>query len=489
MPPTISRRRFLESGIVLTGTAAAVSVPAWRTAAAAAKPKPLAGRLNDIDHVVIVTQENRSFDHYFGTYPDVRGFSDPDAMPGVFAQPFPRNTTVAPVGRILPYHLDTSMSGRGECTPDPTHGWGPQHDSWDSGRMDGFGRVHAGDADWSFMGYYTRADLPYFHAVADAFTLCDDYHCSVLGSTTSNRLYMLSAWIDPAGTQGGPVQSTITWNPQKPTLSWETYPERLTAAGVSWRVYTSPDANTQEEPLADFKQFYPGNAGYRPEYTDAVFGHGYGQFLADAAAGQLPQVSWVSTSIVDDEHPAGAPDSGQFALQQVIAAVTANPMAWARTAVFWTYDENGGFFDHVAPPTPPAGTPGEFVGTAPIGLGFRVPMLIISPFSQGGFVARETFDHTSLLQFLEARFGVEVAYLTPWRRSVSGDLTHAFNFAAPVFEPPLHLPPATPLNLAGHPECGTEEATMAASPTPTSQTMPVQERGTRPSPSGLRRRR
>ena len=477
-------RRDVLKGVAAVGGAAmagGLSPRALRALAATGGP----GQLTDIDHVVVVIQENRSFDHYFGTYPDVRGFDDARAIPGVFSQRFDRNTSLPPVGRVLPYHLDTSSTGAGECLPDPGHGWGTQHEAWNAGRMDRWGPAHDGDHDWSFMGYYTRADLAYYHAVADAFTLCDAYHCSVLASTSSNRVYSVSAWLDPDGRAGGPVQSTISWNPtSRGTLSWTTYPERLTAKGISWLAYSSPDADSQENPLVDFEQFYPGNPGYQPAYTDAVFGHTFQDFLADAAAGNLPQVSWVLTSIVDDEHPSADPQEGEFAQQQVIDALTANPLTWPRTALFWTFDENGGFFDHVAPPTAPPGTSGEYVGADVIGLGFRVPMLVVSPFSKGGFVCRDTLDHISPLLFMERRFGVEVPNITPWRRSVVGDMTGAFNFAAPDFGAP-RLPVATPMNLAQHPECATEEATMHASPTPTSQTMPRQEAGTRPSPSGV----
>jgi phospholipase C len=477
----IDRRELLRAGAGLAVATAGGVVPGWLASAAAAPACP--GKLSDIDHVVIVIQENRSFDHYFGTYPGVRGFSDPTALPNVFSQAFANNTSVPPRGRVLPYRLNTSSAGRGECTPDPTHAWGAQHQARDGGAMDAWGAAHAGDADWSFMGYYSRSDLSYYYAVADAFTICDGYHCSVLGPTTPNRLYSVSAWLDPHGVSGGPVTGTFSWDPTAPRLSWTTYPERLTAAGVSWIAYSSPDADSEENPLVDFKQFYPGNAGYRPSYTDAVFGHTYADFLADAAAGQLPQVSWVLTSVLDDEHPSAAPLEGQFALQEVIAALTSNQAAWAKTALFWTHDENGGFFDHVPPPTPPPATAGEFVGQAPIGLGFRVPLLVVSPYSQGGFVCRDTFDHTSLLQFIEARFGVEVPFLTGWRRSVTGDLTSAFNFARPQFSAP-RLPVAPPWVPAAHPECATEEITMAASPRPTFQRLPAQEPGTRPSPSG-----
>ncbi|MBV8194674.1 MAG: phospholipase [Candidatus Dormibacteraeota bacterium] len=478
----VTRRDVLKggAGVLGAGLAGGLSPRALRALAATASP----GSINDIDHIVILIQENRSFDHYFGTYPDVRGFQDPNAITGVFSQQFAKNTTVPPIGRVLPYHLNTSSTGAGECTPDPGHSWGTQHQSWDAGAMDMWGPAHAGDADWSFMGYYTRSDLPYFYAVADAFTLCDDYHCSVLASTTSNRLYSVSAWLDPYGTNGGPVQSTISWTgPSSAKLTWTTYPERLTANGISWTAYSSPDADNEENPLVDFMQFYPGNAGFQPSYTDAVFGHTFEDFLVDAAAGNLPQVSWVLTSIVEDEHPSGAPQEGEFALQRVIDALTANPLTWPKTALFWTYDENGGFFDHRAPVTAPPGTYGEYVGSDVIGLGFRVPLLVISPFAKGGFVARDTFDHTSLLRFVETRFGVEIPNLTPWRRSAVGDLTSAFNFASPDTSVPS-LPLATPMDLTQHPECATEEANMSPSPTPTSQSMPSQESGSRPSPSG-----
>jgi phospholipase C len=496
----LSRRELLKAGVA-AGAAMGFSEPLRQALAAPRRP----GRLTDIEHVVFVMQENRSFDHYFGTYPGVRGFADRRAIPGVFEQPFPANTSLAPAGRILPYHLDTSSAGGGECTPDPTHGWGPQHDSWNRGAMDGWGKAHAGDADWSFMGYYTRADLPYLHAVADAFTLCDAYHCSAMGSTTSNRLYSMTGMLDPEGSYGGPVESTIKWSPQDRGVfdpGWITYPEVLADAGVSWKYYATPDGDLEENPLVLFKQYYPGYSSdpalnaRAARLSAALFGQGFETFLTDAAAGNLPQVSWVLTHVNQLEHPAAAPQDGEAALEAIIDALVANPLTWSKTVLFYTHDENGGFFDHVAPPTPAVGTPGEFVGTAakgfdtePIGLGFRVPMLIVSPFSRGGFVARDTFDHTSQLRFLESWLTargvrkVTVPNLTAWRRGAVGDLTSALNFARPDPAAPV-LAPRAPMDPIDHPECATEEATMAPSPKPTSQSMPGQEPGTRPSPSG-----
>jgi phospholipase C len=149
----------------------------------------------------------------------------------------------------------------------------------------------------------------------------------------------------------------------------------------------------------------------------------------------------VLAPLLNSEHPPAPVEWGQYASAQVLSALTANPSVWRKTALFITHDENGGFFDHVPPPTAPSGTAGEYLTVSPlpgdaagiagpIGLGFRVPLLIASPFARGGFVCSDTFDHTSLLRFLETRFGAEVPNLSAWRRGVTGDLTSAFNFVS-----------------------------------------------------------
>src|SRR5260370_15936854 len=139
-------------------------------------------KLSDIEHVVILIQENRSFDHYFGSYRGVRGYSDQSMA---FQQPDPVNTTISPVGTLLPFHLDTSTTNAA-CTHDITHDWVPQHQSWHSGAMDGFVSsrlpINSNDAVLS-MGYYTRADIPYYYALADGFTICDNFFCSVMVPT------------------------------------------------------------------------------------------------------------------------------------------------------------------------------------------------------------------------------------------------------------------------------------------------------------------
>jgi phospholipase C len=434
----LTRRELIGAGLAgagALGVGALLGDPFVRAAMAA---PPACGQLSDIEHVVILVQENRSFDHYFGTYRGVAGFRDPHAMPGVFSQP---GYPVAGYNGVLqPFRIDTRASG--ECTHDINHSWGPQHSYWDNGKLDGFVREHVtvdGVANGSLtMGYYTRADLEFYYALADAFTICDHYHCSVLGPTDPNRLYTLSASLGPDGRAGGPVLSTSSTRVDRfGTLSWTTMPEQLQARGVSWKVYASPDGNFGDNVLPYFKQ-YQSNPTLA---ANALLPSFPGTFETDCALGTLPQVSWVLAPLLLSEHPPAPIEWGQYASATVLKALTSNPSLWAKTALFITFDENGGFFDHVPPPAPPPGTPGEYLtvnplpseagGVAgPIGLGFRVPMLIASPFARGGFVCSDTFDHTSTLRFLESRFGAEVPNLSAWRRSVTGDLTKAFNFAA-----------------------------------------------------------
>jgi phospholipase C len=207
----MTRRRFLELAGIASGTALA-SAAGWSPAAGAAAARraaahaPAGSDLGAVDHVIFLMMENRSFDHYYGTYPGVRGFDDhPAHSLGVFAQPYPANTTRAPLGRLLPFHLDTVHTDVASCTYDLTHNWGPQHQCRNDGRMDRFVEVHTAAANEGpeqgvlTMGYYTRADLPFYYALADAFTICDGYHCSVLGPTDPNRMMQVSGTIDPSG--------------------------------------------------------------------------------------------------------------------------------------------------------------------------------------------------------------------------------------------------------------------------------------------------
>jgi phospholipase C len=210
-------------------------------------------------------------------------------------------------------------------------------------------------------------------------------------------------------------------------------------------------------------------------YRQARTGRPIAQFHNDLRTGNLPQVTWILAHPWESEHPRFLPASGQDMVHQLLAALWRNPAVWARTAFILMWDENDGQFDHVAPPVPDPGTPGEFINGLPIGLGFRVPCLVISPFSRGGYVCSDTFDHTSVLRLLETRFGVEVPNLTPWRRGVTGDLTSAFGFG----EPPRLDVPRLPDTGALLSVALRNLNTLPAPAVPRVQRMPTQERGKR----------
>ena len=418
----LTRRRLLGSAAAAGVAAASLALPVnVRKALAAADNQARPGRLRDIKHVVILMQENRSFDHYFGTMKGVRGFSDPNAvtLPSgkpVFYQPDASHTD----GYLLPFHMDTATTSA-QATPGLPHGWSDQHAAWNNGKMDGW--IPAKGA--LTMGYFTKDDIPFHTGLAEAFTLCDNYHCSVLGPTNPNRLYMWTGMIDPDATGGGPITSnTPAWN--NPFLTWKTYPERLTEAGVSWQVYQEED-NYDDNGLAWFRQ-YANAPRTSPLYKGAMVRKSAGWFEHDAKNDRLPQVSWLVAPSAQSEHPNWMPAAGAEYIASKINAIAANPDVWAKTLFILTYDENDGYFDHVPPPVPPAGTADEFVGGVPIGPGFRVPCTIVSPWTAGGYVSSETMDHTSLIRILERVFGVREPNISAWRRKTMGDMTGALRF-------------------------------------------------------------
>jgi phospholipase C len=264
-------------------------------------------------------------------------------------------------------------------------------------------------------------------------------------------------------------------------FSWTTMPERLSAHGVSWKQYTAAGGGIFDNVLTYFKPYRKGSKlydrGVAPTMDD---------FMSDLEHKRLPKVSWLLLGIGETEHPQySSPQAGETGARQVIEALVAHPDVWRKTALFITWDENGGFFDHVAPPVAPKGTRGEYLTVGklpkaadgirgPIGLGFRVPMLVVSPFSRGGLVCSDTFDHTSTLRFLETRFRVRVPNLSRWRRKTTGDLTSAFNFAAR----PNHGRPALP-------GPGAALCTGAPAVPVTPQPFPKQAKGRRRRPSGI----
>ena len=493
MTPAFSRRALLRAaGVtgVSAGLAGATLRDAAPAAAASASLTCLEDKLKQVEHIVILIQENRSFDHYFGTYPGVRGFDDRSAPRGAAAFQQAYTPPATPTGfpnPMLPFHLDTAVSlppKQGECTNDVEHQWAGQHDSWHKGANDNWMNSHLAtepDAPQAAisMGYYDRSDLAFYYALADHFTICDRYHCSMIAGTDINRLYSMTGTIDPDGWDGGcqflDTQIGTVQNPGADLGTagrWVPYPQVLTKAGISWKVYGTPDGQLGDNVLRYFPQYRP--VGGDPALAAAAFGSNAfpADFLLDCQSGQLPQVSWLLANLPDTEHAPSPPEWGESSTHTVLTALATSP-AWATSVLFVTYDENGGFFDHVPPPVPPAGTPGEFLNQAalsatakaqtitkkgvdtsgePIGLGFRVPMIVMSPFSRnpqpggGPLVDSTVYDHTSLLRFIETwshAIGKPAPIpdrdaakkqpgLSAWRRGAVGDLTASLSLGRPA---------------------------------------------------------
>jgi phospholipase C len=453
------RRTFLQ---LLAAGALTCAFPSSIVRALEIPASHRSGTIRDVEHVVILMQENRSFDHYFGTLGGVRGFGDPR----VIQLPSGRSVWHQPDGDsfVLPFHPGVPNLGL-QFLEDLPHDWATTHAAWNSGRYDQW-VPHKGTTT---MAHLTRSDIPYHFALADAFTVCDAYHCSLLGPTDPNRYHMWTGWVGNDGLGGGPVVDNA-----EAGYTWTTFPERLQEAGVSWQVYqdlgTGLDAqgawgdahdayvgNYGDNALLYFRRFQeslPGDPLHDRAKTGTKITAGgslFDTFREDVLANRLPQVSWIAAPEAYTEHPNWPANYGAWYISQVLDALTANPEVWSKTALFLTYDENDGFFDHMVPPTPPQSraqglstvetTHEIFAGDAklpagPYGLGVRVPMIVISPWSKGGWVNSEVFDHTSLIQFIETRFGLNHAGLhesniTAWRRAVTGDLTSAFDFTSP----------------------------------------------------------
>lgn len=478
--PRISRRSFIggtaaaAAGITAAGITANSAGAATEQAAAASAT----GTLADVQHVVILMQENRSFDHYYGTLQGVRGFGDRSAITisggnSVFNQPNGSS-------RQYPWQLTkTSVIGEtgGQCNGDLDHSWATQQQAFNNGKMDAW---VAAKGNVRTLGYLNRSDIPFHYALADAYTIMDGYHCSIRSATGPNRTYLWSGQIDPSGTAGGPAYD----GGSESGLSWITYAENLQNAGISWKVYQASD-NYGDNGLEYFKQFqnlssssplYPG-VEQVPDSSSDVATAIANQLTADVKAGTLPQVSWIVPNQEYSEHPYATPKSGAYFINLVLNALASNAAVLNSTVLFINYDENDGLFDHVPPPTPEAGTAGEFTQGKAIGLGFRVPMTIVSPWTRGGKVSSEVADHTSVIQFLEkwsAAIGkpANCPNISAWRRSVCSDLTGVFDFTSPVTGLPSGLPGTSTLSMY--------ECAVMPNPSPTTNALPSQESGTRP---------
>ena len=364
-----------------------------------------------IDVFVLVVHENRSFDHYLSQLP-AAGQPDVDVAPDDATIPGPNGTTVTR------FH-QTSL-----CASDAGHSWNAMHHDWDGGLNDGFAITNATTSDPTGMhtiGYYDAADLPFYYAAASTFAVSDRYFSPTLTSTGPNRLYLYAATsngsITNNGSAGIPVAKTIFGLMQ--------------AAGVTWKVYSVGSYSFEGSIFSSLPTSYPQSFGSMAD------------FAADAAAGRLPNVVFLYPG--SDEHPPADVQSGEHDSASIYATLAASPQ-WGRLAVFFTYDEAGGFYDHVPPPpacapddVPPALTstdrPGDFQR-----YGFRVPLIVASPWVKPHHVSHAVDDHTSILRLLELRFGMPA--LTARDANANG-LLDLFDFTHPSFPTAPALPAAS----------------------------------------------
>lgn len=556
-----SRRTFIKKASLLAGATAAIhSLPSSIQRALAIEPLKGTTYL-DAEHVVFLMQENRSFDHAYGSLRGVRGFNDPRAITlpkglPVWAQSNMQGENFAP------FRLDIK-STKATWMGSLPHGWKDMVQARNNGKLDTWLEAKkAGNPQYRHMpltmGYYDRADIPFYYSLADAFTVCDHHFCSSLTGTSANRSYFWSGTVREEPRNPESVAHVDNGQINYKNVGWKTYPERLQEAGIPWKVYQNELSlpvgfeGEEEDWLANFTdnnlefskqyhvRFHPAHhaylkkrveqlaaevrAGNRTDtaalkdkrelltrlredletysaenfdkltefereihrrafvtniadpdyhqletihYTDedgeknvkVPKGDTFYQFRKDVESGNLPTVSWLVAPSSFSDHP-GSPWYGAWYVSEALDILTKNPKVWQKTIFVLTYDESDGYFDHMPPFVPPhtgrktegavasgVDTADEYVTTAqekvrsgnpdttldsPIGLGFRVPLVVASPWTKGGWVNSEVFDHTSSLQFLEhfleKKTGKKVkeTNISAWRRLVCGNLTSVF---------------------------------------------------------------
>jgi phospholipase C len=389
-----------------------------------------------IKHVVILCQENRSFDHYFGSFANTLG--TPDRRPLGF------NPTKVSYrdssGKVYrPFH-DTTY-----CDNDPDHSWEGSHTKWDNGKMDGF-VIDEGGATTA-LGYYEAADHIYHVQLAQAFTLCDHYFCPQIGPTLPNRLYLWSGtsgwdYLSPTSTSDSLPFNNPSLTAPPPVLTWPTMADVLDAASLPWKCYSVADGSVPSaigafNPLIFFQSMQT-NPSKLAKATATIQ-----EFFTDLATGTLPAVSWIVTEATVCEHPPAPPDMGQLFVARVVQELMASS-AWESTALFVTYDEGGGFFETVPPyilEYVPTGLPDADMAVGPA---FRVPTFIVSPYAQPNYIFRGTLDHTSILQAVERNFTTKakpivLPTINPARRSLH-NLFSGFNFNQTPISPSLPTP-------------------------------------------------
>ena len=422
-------RRWVSFAAAGAMVASVSVVQAVSSSAGATPPPPPPPNATKIAHVVVLMQENRSYDSYFGRLHH-------EGQPASEIEPRRGNPNpLQPGTRIQPF-LTTS-----ECTvADLNHSWSGTHQEWNGGRMNGFTAANVDPADPSgsrAMGYFDKGVLPFYYGIANQFAIADHYFASVLTQTFPNRFYLLT------GTSFGHIANDL---PPSGGFTQKTVFQLLDEATpkVSWKIYL---ASFQVEELFSYVQLHSDHLASISDYK------------TDAANGTLPQVSFVESdpfgtvNVESDEHPPANVQVGERFTHDIISALVKSPN-WSSSAMFLTYDEHGGYYDHVAPPAAPkpdniapmllpGDTPGAFDR-----YGIRVPALVISPYAKSHFVSHTVYDHTSILHFIETRFGLPT--LTH-RDKAADPMLGMFDFTQ-VSHPHPSIPSA-PIDPAGEAAC------------------------------------
>ncbi len=402
----ITRIPETEAAAGRTSCAFGAGAMPWQTIG---QEQPIGGDI-PIDHFIILMQENRSFDHYFGTMEGVDGFPDP--LP---TNPDTGGTQV-PVFHTADY-----------CVRDLGHAWNASHREWNGGANDGFLVTNEPEGTRS-LGYLDETDLPFYRDLARTFAFSDHHFCLLLGPTWPNRLYFMS------GTSFGLIDNTTIPTERVPTEGEYNVLQQLDRVGVSWGVYYA---------AVPFIFGEYTSWALRPVNRNRTYE--LPQFFAHLDAGTLPRVTYVDpfwtldNPDATDEHPPANPQRGQAFVRDIVTRVMASSI-WPRTAIILTWDEHGGFYDHVPPPE--ACLPGDFPPDREAGsepgdfdrLGFRVPIMVVSPYARRGYVSQQVTDLTSVLRLLQTR------YLLPalsGRDANAWPLLDMFDFQSP---PQLDVP-------------------------------------------------
>lgn len=510
-----SRREFLKKAALFAGTTSlSNTLPSSILKAMSINPD-VGSTFYDAEHIVFLMQENRSFDHMFGKMKGVRGFNDPHPH----IQPDGNKVWLQKDGQgytYAPFHVDinkTKITWQGGLP----HSWNDQVAARNGGRYDKWLPVKTPMT----MAYYDRKDIPFYYAMADAFTICDQHFCSSLTGTTPNRLFFFTGTIrgEKSENRTAVVNNDQAESQNNVFVDWPTFQETLEDNGVDWRIYQNElwtsklpegeiddwlgnygdnpieyisrhnvklsayfrkngdntvkpaltaaqvqakydklsqreknlidkafQTNITEQDYLELAPFTFTNDEGKPETINIPKGDIFHQFREDVNSGKLPTVSWLVAPQRFSDHTS-SPLYGTWYVSEALDILTKNPEVWKKTIFILTYDENDGYFDHQPPfvvPNPDDAGSGrvsaginyatdfEAKKGSPIGLGYRVPFIVASPWSKGGFVNSQVFDHTSSLMFMEKwltkKTGkiIKSNNISDWRRNICGDLTSVF---------------------------------------------------------------